>query len=204
MLVYYSKLSNFPILSVQDSGRIATIVKPIIDPDDLKIIAFRVYGAVGEDGGNILDAHSIREYSNLGVVIDSRDEFIKDNDVVKIKNVLELNFDIIGLKVITKKGTNLGKIIDYTVTSDDFSLKQLIVKRPTLKSFWDPELTIPRSEIVEVTDDRIIVKDEEKKIRERAMKEDFVPNFVNPFRKTEPAHSSIKSDEDASTNSFES
>ncbi len=187
MLIYNSRLNNFPILSVQDSGRIATIAKSIVDPDNLKIIAFRVIGAVGEDGGNILDVRSIREHSNLGMVIDSRDEFVKDNDIVKIKNVLELNFDLDGLKVVTKKGTNLGHIIDFTVTSDDYSVKQLIVKRPALKSFLDPELTIPRSEIVEVTDDKIIVKDEEKKIRERAAKEDFIPNFVNPFRKSEQA-----------------
>lgn len=204
MLVKNSNLMNFPILSVQDSGRIATVANSIIDPDNLKIIAFRAVGAVGEDGGNILDAKSIREYSPLGFVIDSRDEFVKDDDVVKIAKVLELGFDLIGLKVVTKKGTNLGKIIDYTVTNDNFSVQQIIVKRPTLKSFLDPELTIPRSEIVEVTDDRIIVKDEEKKIKERALKEDFVPNFVNPFRKTEPAHSSIESDDDSSTNSFES
>lgn len=181
---------NFPILSVQDSGRIATITHSIVDPDNLKIIAFRIYGAVGEDGGNILDVNSIREYSNLGIVIDSRDEFVGDTDIVKIAKVLELNFDLLGLKVVTKKGTKLGHIIDYTVTNDNFNIQQIIVKRPTLKSFLDPELTIPRVEIVEVTDDKIIVKDEEKKIRERAMKEDFVPNFVNPFRKTEPAHSS--------------
>ena len=201
MLIYNSKLSNFPILSVQDSGRIATVVKSIVDPDDLKIIAFRAFGAIGENGGNILDVSSIREYSNLGIVIDSRDEFVSDTDIVRIKNVLELNFDLNGLKVVTKKGTKLGRIIDYTVTENDFLVQQVIVKRPAIKSFLDPELTIPRAEIVEVTDDKIIVRDEEKKIRERAMKEDFVPNFVNPFRKTEkpapaPSHMETPAESD--------
>ena len=54
-----------------------------------------------------------------------------------------------------------------------------------LKSFLDPELTIPRREIVEITDTKVIVKDDEKTIRTKATTEDFVPNFVNPFRKTE-------------------
>lgn len=201
MLIYNSSLQNFPILSVQDSGRVATIVKSIVDPDSLKIIAFRIYGAIGENGGNLLDVRSIREYSKYGIVIDSRDEFIKDDDVVKIQKVLELNFDLLGLKVETKKGTKLGKIINYTITKDNFMVQQIIVKRPALKSFLDPELTIPRAEIVEVTDDKIIVRDEEKTIKERAMKEDFVPNFVNPFRKTEPAHSSAELEDDSITNS---
>lgn len=189
MFIMNSKLINLPILSVQDSGRVGTLSQPIIDPDNLKIIAFRIHSHSKDINNNILDVRSIREYSNFGVVIDSRDEFITDSDVLKIQNVLKLNFDLIGLKVITKKKSRLGKIIDFTVTEDDFSVQQIIVKRPGYKSLLDPELTIPRAEIVEVADDKLIVKDEEKKIKERAMKEDFVPNFVNPFRKTEPVRS---------------
>ena len=34
-----------------------------------------------------------------------------------------------------------------------------------------------------MTDYKIIFKDEEEKIRKKAVKEDFIPNFVNPFRK---------------------
>ena len=199
MLINYSKLLNTPVLSIQDSGRVATTSSIIVDPDSLKIIAFRIYGAINPEGGNILDARSIREYSNLGLVIDSTEELIGDHDVVKIEKVLELNFSPIGLKVETKKGSKLGKVTDFTVTNDNFSIQQIIVKRPTIKSFLDPELVIPRSEIVEITDYKIIVRDEEKVIKERAMKEDFVPNFVNPFRKTEPAHSSADIEDDSTT-----
>ena len=201
LLVASSKLVGLAILSVQDSRRIATISSAIIDPDSLKIIAFRVYGATNAEGGNILDARSIREYSSMGVVIDSADELVSDGDVVKIKKVLELNFNLIGLKVETKKHSKLGKISDFTVTVDNFSVQQIIVKRPSIKSFLDPELTIPRSEIVEVTDYKVIVRDEEKVIRERALNEDFVPNFVNPFRKTEssPAPNHIESPADTDT-----
>ena len=204
MLVLNSKLMASPVLSVQDSGRVGTLSFPIVDPDSLKIIAFRVHGATNSEGGNILDVRSIREYSNFGTVIDDVGELVSGSDVIKIEKVLKLNFDLIGMKVETRKGSKLGRIIDFAVTSDNFSVQQIIVKRPALKSFLDPELTIPRSEIVEITDDKIIVKDEEKTIKERAMNEDFVPNFVNPFRKTEPAHSSAEVKDDSDTSSRES
>ena len=184
MLVANSRLLTLPILSVQDSGKIATISNTIVDPDSLKIIALRVQGAINAEGGNVLDVNSIREFSNIGLVIDSSDELISDNDVVKIAKVIELNFSLLGLKVETKKGSKLGKVIDFTVTNDNLSVQQIIVKRPTVKSFFDSELTIPRSEIVEITDYKIIVRNEEKVIKERALKEDFIPNFVNPFRKS--------------------
>lgn len=186
MLVYASRLIGTPVLSVQAGGRIAVIAEPIVDPDNLKIIAFKLAGPlIAKSNANILDVKSIREYSNYGIVIDDIDELIEKDDVVKISDVLRLNFALNGLKVETKKGSKLGKIEDYTLTSEDFVVQQLIVKRPMIKSFIDPELTIPRKEIVEITDYKIIVKDEEKTIKIKAEKEEFVPNFVNPFRKSE-------------------
>ncbi len=186
MLVMNSRLTNSPVLSVQAGGTIGRVIGSIVDPNDLRIIAFRLSGPLISIKQNILDVHSIREYSNFGFVIDDIDELVSPDDVVKIADVLKLNFDLNTLKVETKKGSKLGKVQDYTVTSDDFTVQQIIVKRPAIKSFVDPELTIPRKEIVEVTDYKIIIKDEEKTIKKKAEKEEFVPNFVNPFRNHEP------------------
>lgn len=188
MLVYASKLLGAPVLSMQATSQVATIATPIVDPDSLKIVAFFVSGPLVKNT-NILDAKSIREYSKYGCVIDSIDELAEKDDIVKVSKIIDLNFNLNGLKVETKKGTKLGKVIDFTVTPDDFTVQQIIVKRPLVKSFLDPELTIPRSEIVEVTDYKIIVKNEEKTILKKAETTEFVPNFVNPFRKTEPARS---------------
>ena len=199
MLITTSKLIGTPILSMQVGGAIGRVSECIIDPDTLKIIAFRAEGGpIPRTGANLLTTSSIREYSNFGMVIDSADEFIDSEDVVKISKILALNFNLIGLKVESKKGSKLGKVMDYTVTSDDFVVQQLIVHRPALKSFIDPELTIHRKEIVEITDYKVIVKDEEKTIKKKAETEDFVPNFVNPFREQQPgfAPADIKKSKD--------
>lgn len=189
MLVSATKIIGTPILSMQSAGAIGFISAIVVDPESFKIIAFYLNGGGINKNQNILDISSIREYSSLGMVIDSIDELVSSNDVVKIEKVLNLNFSLIGLRVETKKGTKLGRIIDFTTTSDNFSIQQIIVKRPLIKSFSDSELTIPRKEIVEVTNQKVIVKDEEDVIREKANKEDFIPNFVNPFRKSDtPVH----------------
>lgn len=189
MLIYASRLIGAKVLSVQAGGPVANLAEPVVNPDDLKIIAFKLSGPlVAKSANNLLDIRSIREYSNFGIVIDDIDELISADDVVKIRDILKLNFDLKGLKVETKKGSKLGKVEDYTVTSEDFMVQQLVVKRPAIKSFLDPELLISRKEIVEVTDYKIIVRDEEKILKQRAAKEDFVPNFVNPFRKSEQGY----------------
>ncbi len=184
MLILASRIIGAPVLSMQAAGKIAEISGVIVDPEDLKIIAFRVSGPlIGKRAENILVVDSIREYSRMGMIIDSEDEFVASEDVVRVNKVLELNFELVGLKVETKKGSRLGKVSDFAVFSDTFHVEQLIVKRPIYKSFIDPELTIPRNEISEVTDYKVIVKDEEKTIVEKAETEEFVSNFVNPFRK---------------------
>lgn len=185
MLVYSSRLVGTNVLSIQAGGPVGQVKSLVIDPDNLQIIAFKLEGPDVDFRQNILDVHSIREYSKYGIVIDSTDELVAEDEVIKIADVLKLSFDLIGLKVETKKGSNLGKVIDYALTPEDFVTQQLIVKRPAIKSLIDPELTIPRQEIVEVTDYKIIVKNEEKTIKKKATDEEFIPNFVNPFRNHE-------------------
>ena len=198
MLVTASNLINTPVLSMQSASTIGYIDAIIVNPSSFKIIAFYLSGPGVNKAQNILDAVSIREYSSLGIVIDSADELVSPTDVIKISKVIELNFSLIGMKVETKKGTKLGRVIDFTTTSDNFSIQQIIVRRPLIKSFSDSELTIPRREIVEITDHKVIVKDEEDVIRKKATKEDFIPNFVNPFRKSDtPVHAHAEEEPEA-------
>lgn len=183
MLVYSAQLNRYPVLSLHVGRPIAETLEPIIDPNDLKIVGFKVGGGVvGGEVGDILRTESVREFSDIGMIVDSEDVFVSRSDVVKLDEIMSLEFKLTGLKCVTKKGTKLGKIVDYTVEPTTFEIMQIVVQRPTFKAFIDPELIISRNEIVEVDDFKVVVKDEEDKIRKRATKEDFVPNFVNPFR----------------------
>lgn len=183
MIIDSTKLLNYPVLSIHVGGMIAKTTSLIIDPNDLKIVGFQLTGPeVGGDNGTILQVKDIREFSNIGMVVDSIDEFVSPGDVIKLDEILNLNFELIGKKVESKKGSKIGKVSGFSVNTEDFMIQQFVVQRPVMKSFLDPELLIGRSEIEKVTDEKVIVKDEEEKIRKRALKEDFVPNFVNPFR----------------------
>ncbi len=199
MLVANTRLVGTKVLSVQTGAPIGQIVKPIVDPSTFKIIAFELAGPLIREA-NYLTTDSIREYSHFGMVADSIDELVSPSDVVRLEEVLSLNFSLTGLKVETKKGSKLGHILDFTISSDDYMVAQIIVKRPLIKSFNDSTLVISRKEIVEVTDYKIIVKDEESTLKSRAAKEDFIPNFVNPFRNSElspsPAHTETPGDKD--------
>ena len=185
-----SNLLNFPVLSLHVGGAVASTKRAIIDPDNLKIMAYLIDGpALKNDPeiGDILDLNDVREVSERGFIVDSTDVFTFREDVVRLDKIIKLNFDLVGLKVIDESGKKIGKVVDYTLDSSTFMVYQLIVQRPVMASFLDPQLTINRSQIVEIDDFKVVIKNgkSEVKVRKESKKEaeDFVPNFVNPFRK---------------------
>lgn len=202
MLISGKNLINMPVMSLQTGTPLGWVKKVYVDPEELKIPVLELYGPmIGKATERYIDVKSIREYSEYGFIVDSADDLFDVIDVKKLNDLVGLDYDLIDLKVISLKKSHLGKIEDYTVTSDDLMIQQLIVKRPTWKSLMDSELVIPRKEIAEVNNKAVIVKDDEKTIRAKA-EEDFVPNYVNPFRKKPaesefaPAHSQNPDEED--------
>lgn len=197
MLINGSRLAGCPILSLHVGGAIAHVSDVIVDPNDLKIIGFQVSGPlVRGDVGDILPVDSIREFSRTGMIVDSIDELVDGEEVLRIRDVLKLNFSLPGLKAVSENKAKLGKVTDYVVDSNSWEVYQLIVQRPIMKAFIDPELIIARSEIVEVDDYRVVIKDEHSKLQQSApsTRTNLVPEFVNPFRKPDFAQDTISQD----------
>lgn len=206
MLMVGSNMTDFPVLSLHVGGEIARTKRAIIDPEDLRILAYTVGGpAIDNDpeAGDILDLSDVREISDIGFVIDSVDNLTTRNEVIKLDEIMALDFDLVGLKVVDQKGKKMGKVVDYTVDSGSFMVYQLIVQRPLMSSFIDPQLTINRSQIVEIDDFKVVIKHSTSKVKvpkkTEVLEEEFVPNFVNPFKKPDYAPSDEKVDSSSDT-----
>lgn len=182
MLVSSERFNNTPIMSLQTGSELARVAKPIIDPRNLTVIAYELEGNLLDQRPSLLRIADIREIGPLGMIIDSADELISVSDVIKIKEVYEFDFNLIGLKVIDERRKNVGRVAGYTLEAGNFVIQQLRVKRPLLKSFGDTELLIHRSQIVKVSDDEVIVK--APTIRKAQAIEKPMQTFENPFRKT--------------------
>lgn len=181
MLIEGSKLLKYPILSLHTASRIAEVKGLVIDPNFLKVVAFEISTASSRQS-LFLEASSVREFSKMGMIVDSDEEFVEKDDVIKLKETIDLGFSLDNMKVISKKKAMLGRIEDFIINTEDFQIMQLIVKRPIYKALIDPELVIGRSDIHEINDSEIIVKSEEGTIMKKSGTLDFVPNFVNPFK----------------------
>ncbi|MGK2896709.1 MAG: hypothetical protein ACSLEY_03870 [Candidatus Saccharimonadales bacterium] len=179
MLVAAERLIDTPVMSLQTGGRLARTKAPVIDPRNLTILAYELQGQHLDIHPSFLRMIDVRELSNMGLIVDSSDEFIGLDDVIKIKEVYEMHFELLGVTVRDSRKRKLGKVTGYSLEPGTFLIIQLNVKRPLLKSFNDTELIIDRSQIVEISDEEIIIKQDETPLSP-AKRATSV--YANPFR----------------------
>ena len=184
-----STLINAPVMSLQTGSELARTKMAIVDPANLAIIAYELNGPRLTMHPTLLRIADVRELSDLGMIVDSEDEFVTEHDVIKLDEIYKLKFDPINMLITDEKRRKLGHVIDYTLDVNGFIIQQLTVRRPLLRNLNDTELLIHRSQIIEINDKSIVVHSEAK-IPEPERK-DVVGSYINPFRKSESAAESI-------------
>lgn len=185
MLVLGSRLLSMPVMSLQTGTKLAETNTPIIDPSNLKIMAYEIDGPLLADHPSLLLVADIRELGKLGMIIDSNDELVGPTDVIAIKKIRELSFRLNGMSVIDETKRKLGKVEDFSVDTDSFIIQQLHIKRGLLKSLSETELLIHRSQIIEINDNNIIVKTTAKKLTSTPPRPAQL-SYINPFRSPSP------------------
>lgn len=180
MLILASRLLNIPIMGLQTGAKLAQTKRPIIDPSNLRIIAYEVDGPFLDQRPSLLLVADVRELSNIGMIIDSNDEFISTEDVISVNKIYELDFKLIGFNVVDDRKRRLGKVSNYTIDTGSFVIQQLNVKQGVIKSLTETELLIHRTQIIEINNDEIIVRSASKEVKAKLDTQNL--GYINPFR----------------------
>ena len=192
MLLLGEKLKSYPVMSLQTGAEIARTEQAIIDPGILDVVAYRLSGARLEHDNIVLLTNDIREVSEIGLIIDASEELVALDDILKVKKIADLKFQLVGLDVIDDLKHKLGKIYDYTVDPLTFTIHQLHVRRPLLKSLKTSELIIGRKQIVEVNNKSIIVASATLDEKPAPAPAAATGSFINPFRSPAPPNSASR------------
>lgn len=181
MLITGSRLINAPVMGLQTGTELARIKKPLINPRDLSIVAYELEGPLLDLNPSLLRIADVREFSDIGIIVDSSDEFVSPDDIIKIGELYKMDFGLIGLRVRNEKHQKLGRVDGYTLETGNFIIQQLNVKRPLLRSLNDTHLLVHRSQITEINDREIIIREHAE--TPEPMLENIQRSYVNPFRK---------------------
>lgn len=158
MLQLSTSLLNKAVLSLRTGAPVANISSPIINPDDLKIEGFYCRDNVDKKE-LILLTQDIRDILAEGYVINDHDVLTEPEELVRLRKVLELRFELIGKQVVTVDKEKVGKVSDFAVETNTMYVQKIYVAQSILKNFTGGALSIDRSQIQEITPRRIIISE---------------------------------------------
>jgi len=167
---YYSQTIGTTVLTTSGIavGRIAEVV---IEPETGKVVGF----LLGSRSQNVIAPNDIVFWEDQ-IFIHDEDDILETNEILNVQHTLQKNIPIMQNKVYTKKGTLLGKVYDVAINPKLFVMTKIVVAKNILGLFPYDEKIIVHGDILEIKQDRIIVKDLEARVRVKekaAAKEKF-------------------------------
>ena len=168
MLQLSQTLVNRPIMSLRTGGQIATAVRPIINPNNLKIEGFYCEDRFHKGTYLVLLTQDFRDSLPQGFVVNDHEVLCDTEDLVRLKEVLEIDFQILGKQVVTAKKQRVGKVTDYAYEDATFYIQKIYASQPILKSLGSGQLSVDRNQIVEITNRKIVIQELLKSTKQRA------------------------------------
>jgi len=163
MLILSGQFINKNVISLRTGRSVATVAGPVINPNNLKIEALRVNDSKDKKS-LILLTQDIRQYHITGAFINDYSDLSEEEDLVRLKEVLKIDYVLIGKNVETASGSKVGKVIDYAFDDNNFMIIKLFVSKPIYKSLNGNSLVVLRDQIINVTPRNIIIEDLVKKV----------------------------------------
>lgn len=189
MLLPIDQLIDLPVMSLQTGTELARTTGVIVDPREMKIAAFYVEGSSLETRPAVLHPEDIRELSDIGFIVDDSDRLMSMDGLVRLQTIIDLGFELQGMKVVDQEKHKLGKVADYVIEPNGFTVQQLNVQQPLLRSLSSAVRVIRRTQVVAVKKDVIIVKNTAIQNEQREAAAQPAQAFANPFRGSQPESS---------------
>lgn len=159
MLRLSATIIDRPIISLRSSGPLGTAMDPIINPHNLKILGWWV-DERGHPEKKVLLVEDVRKATEAGLMVDDEETLTEPSELVRIKDVLDSKWTLLG-KTVKTKSQKLGKVNDYSY-NDGMFVQKLYVGLPVIKMLSSTDtLLIDRTQIIEVTDHYILVREPE-------------------------------------------
>jgi hypothetical protein len=166
-------LFNIPVVSLRLGQQIAVAEAPIINPHNLKIIGWWCKEN-STPGLQIILTEDVRENLTQGLAVNDEDALSAPEDLVRHKEILDANFQLKD-KLVKTKHQKIGKVHDFSY-NDGMFVQKLYVTKSLIKVFSTEDTAIiDRTQIVEITDTYILVRDAEIKAGEEELSGAVVP-----------------------------
>lgn len=157
MLLLGSSFENMPVLSLRVGNTVGRVIGHLINPHKLTIDALWCKMSNSKEPQLIL-VQDIREVSIKGIIVNDHEVAVEPGEVIRLKPIIELAYELLGKKVISGK-LSIGRVNDYAIEVEKYSIQKLYANPSALARLKTTRLTIDRSQIIEVSQNYVKVKD---------------------------------------------
>lgn len=158
MLKLSESLLNRPVMSLRTGQQVATTTSAIINPNNLKIEGFYCTDRFKRHE-LVLLYQDIRDVIPQGLIINEHAVLAEPEDLIRLKDLMELGFVLLGKPVVTLGKQKLGKVTDFATEIETMYIQKLYVSQGLIKGLTHGNLGIDRNQINEITDKKIIIND---------------------------------------------
>jgi uncharacterized protein YrrD len=161
MLLELSKLQNSPVGSFDEGGLVGVVRQVIVDKDEAKVIGFLVKLKGIMAPTRAVSFQDVIDIDQAGIVVRSAESLVEQDEIVRISEILKTNFNLIGLRALSKEKKYLGRVYDALIESTSGDVMRIYVKH----LFND--YVFESSQIEEITNKEIKLKTEKRQRAKR-------------------------------------
>lgn len=151
-------MQNLPIVSLQTGGLVGNTGSFLIDPNNLKVEGWFATSRFLDKDNLILPTSQIRGVESGVIFVNDRDAITPAEDLVRLKPLINLNYQLTNKLVVGESKKHYGRVEDFAL-DDGFFVQRIYVQPVAIKIFSQQRITVTRSQIIEITDRKIVIKD---------------------------------------------
>lgn len=165
MLQLSGSIINHSVMSLRTGAPVATATAAIINPNNLKIEGFYCLDSFDKKKQLVLLYQDIRDVVPQGLVVNDHDVLVEPSELIRLKDIIALQFELIGKPVTSVSKQKIGKVSDWAVETQTMFVQKLYVAQSLIKNFAGGSLSVDRTQIVEITNRKIVIQDPQKPVR---------------------------------------
>jgi uncharacterized protein YrrD len=164
-MIGYNEILGRPVLTIREGKDLGKVSKALVDTDEGRVIGFVLKDKYKKEGTLFIE--SIDTYGVDAIMVQSEEKVKSISEAPEKKEVIELGRDIIGLKIVTKTGKEVGKVSSFHFKNESGAITHYEASGGLLQSLIEGKGLVSQDGIVSIGKDALIVEEAAIKISEK-------------------------------------
>lgn len=128
MFIEAKKLIGMPVAAEDVQAKVGEIRQVIIDPTNGNLLGFLVTGGGIFAPKRALSVTDIDDWDPKAIVIRSSYDLVETQEIIRFKEILDRNLNLLGMTAKTESGKRLGAVEDLLIDTENLCVEKYYLK----------------------------------------------------------------------------